>query len=337
MTPDIDLPIIDQPADFLLIGGGFFGYAHEIVNALKRRGRVAIWYEDRPSLDTFTKSAIRLAPWLVRERSERYFDRIISRVRNLPIREVLIIKAESVSPTSIERLRTALPKARFTLYFWDSYANMSKDSPRKVPLFDRAFTFDPDDALADPLLTYRPLFYLDEYAHLPSREIDTDLLFIGTAHSDRYSVIKRLRKNLPSQVRMAAYLYFPSRLVHASRRTFDFRLWNSRREEFIFQPLTKAEVKRLIASSRAIIDIERASQRGLTIRTIEVFGAGKKLLTTNPRIQDEEIFHPNNIALIDRHEPRIEASFLSSPYTKPTPDLLQRYSLQGWLDEVLQA
>jgi hypothetical protein len=115
-------------ADLLMIGGGFFGYAKEITEALERRGRVVTWFEDRPGLDTFTKTAIRLAPALVAAKAERYVDSIIKAVGEHPIRDVLVIKGEALSPASIRRLRAALPNARFTLYFWDSYRNMSKDS-----------------------------------------------------------------------------------------------------------------------------------------------------------------------------------------------------------------
>ena len=33
-------------ADFLLIGGGFFGYAEEIAATLDRRGRRVRWFEE---------------------------------------------------------------------------------------------------------------------------------------------------------------------------------------------------------------------------------------------------------------------------------------------------
>jgi len=321
--------------DFLLIGGGFFGYATEIVRALEQRGRSASWCEDRPGIDTATKLKVRLAPALVAARAEEYFDGVIAQYRGEPLRDILVIKGESLSVAAIERMRTAFPRTRFTLYFWDSYRNMPGDSQAKVSSFDRAFTFDPLDARADTRLRYRPLFFLDEYAHLPRVQPDIDVLFLGTVHSDRYAVLRKLGRALPPGIRFERVMYFPSRLVYAARRTFDPVFWSARRREFVFQPLKKQAIQALIARSRTVVDIERAVQSGLTMRTVEMLGAGRKLITTNPKVLDADFFNPHNITVIDRNRPVVDRAFLDLPYEPPPASVLQRYSLSGWLDEVV--
>jgi len=325
----------DAHADLLLIGGGFFGYAKEISRALALRGHTVEWFEDRPALDTVTKSLLRIAPTLVAAKSEAYFERIIEKVRHNPIRDVLVIKGEALSPKSIERLRVAMPRARFTLFFWDSYRNMSSDSPKKVPLFDKSFTFDPRDAQLDGRLNYRPLFFVDDYASLPQVKNDIDLLFLGSVHSDRYAVLSRLSQALPPGVRLETILYFPSRLVYAVRRVCDPSFWRASRDEFIFHPLNKANIQSLIARARVVVDIERTVQCGFTMRAIEALGAGKKLLTTNPLVADADFFNSNNISIIDRRRPIVTSKFLEGAYKPPSAEILNRYSLSGWLDEVL--
>jgi hypothetical protein len=322
-------------ADLLLIGGGFFGYAEEISRALSLRGRKVAWFEDRPALDTMTKSLLRIAPSLVAAKAEVYFEGIIAQMREQPIRDILVIKGEALSPKSIERLRAAMPQARLTLYFWDSYRNMSKDSPKKVPLFDKSFTFDPDDAQTDRRLGYRPLFFVDDYASLPKLTPDIDLLFLGTVHSDRYAILGRLSHALPPGVRFERILYFPSRFLYVARRIGDPQFWRARRNEFVFHPLNKINIQTLISRARVVVDIERSVQSGLTMRTIEMLGAGKKLLTTNSRVIEADFFNPNNISVIDRRFPTVTSSFMESEYEPPSVELLRRYSLSGWLDEVL--
>ncbi len=322
--------------DFLLIGGGFFGYATEIAATLKRRGRQVITFEDRPSLDSLTKALIRLAPTLVARKTEAYFDSIIETVRHLPIRDVLVVKGESLSPAAIKRLRLALPDARFTLYLWDSFLNLPKDSPEKVGLFDEAYTFDPLDSAADSRLSYRPLFFLDEYAHLPDVQKDIDVLFIGTVHSDRYAVLRRLERALPPGVRFKKVLYFASRYVYWGRRVFDPSFWRASRDEFIFKPLGKDEIQALIARASVVVDVERPVQSGLTMRTMEMFGAGKKLITTNSRVAEADFYRSNNIAIIDRGHPVFPVGFFKTCYEQPTPSLLRRHSLSGWLEELLE-
>jgi hypothetical protein len=335
-TPAVNRPSRnDREFDLLLIGGGFFGYAEGIARALTLRGRNVARFEDRPALDTMTKSLLRVAPSLVAAKSEAYFKDIIAKMRGQPIRDILVIKGEALTLISIERLRAAMPHARLTLYFWDSYRNMPKDSPEKLPFFDRCFTFDPRDAETDRRLSYRPLFYFDDYASLPQREPDIDLLFVGTIHSDRYAILKRLSNSLPSDVRFERILYFPSRVVYTARRVADPHFWRASSNEFVFQPLNKKGIQELISRARVVVDIERSVQSGFTMRTIEMLGAGKKLVTTNSNVTKSDFFNTNNIAVIDRRRPIISPSFMKSPYEPPAADLLKRYSLSGWLDEVL--
>ena len=324
-----------EEVDFLLIGGGFFGYATEIRRKLEERGRKVAVFEDRPALDTLTKATIRLAPSLVASRAKAHVESIISQMRGHAIRDVLIIKGESLSPALFRMLRVAFPEARITLYFWDSYQNMPRDSNGKVDVVDRAFTFDPIDAESDHRLTYRPLFFLDEYADLPKTCSDIDLLFFGTAHSDRYEVLNRLTRGLSPDIRMERVLYLPSKWVYAAKRLFRPGYWRARREEFIFTPLAKADVQSLISRARVVIDIERVIQCGFTMRTIEMLGAGKKLVTTNGRVTEADFYDPRNIAVIDRRTPQITPEFLQYDYVQPEPSLLRRYSLSGWLDEVV--
>jgi hypothetical protein len=325
----------DAQVDTLLIGGGFFGYAKEISRALSLRGRIVEWFEDRPALDTVTKSLLRVAPSLVAAKSEAYFEGIIGKMRHKPIRDVLVIKGEALSRKSIESLRLAMPKARFSLYFWDSYRNMPSDSPRKVPLFDKSFTFDPYDAQLDHRLNYRPLFFVDDYALLPRVNPDIDLLFVGTVHTDRYAILQRLSQALPRDVSLKTVLYFPSRLVYAARRVCDPHFWRARHDEFIFEPMGKSQIQAMISRARVVVDIERSVQRGFTMRTIEMLGAGKKLLTTNAGVAEADFFDPQNILIIDRRRPFVTSTFLDDAYRPPSAEILKRYSLSGWLDEVL--
>jgi hypothetical protein len=328
----------DRPklvADTLLIAASFFGYAGEIKATLERRGRKVIWVEDRPATDTKTKLLLRIHPSLIATQTEAYFDGIIAQVREQPITEVLIIKGEAVSIETIERLRRACPKARFTLYFWDSYRNMPPGSADKVGHFDRAFSFDPVDVENDKRLSFRPLFYLDRFSQLPALKQDIDVLFLGTVHTDRYQVLKLLQASLPSDIRFEMVLYYPSWKLFQLRRVVDPRMWGAKRDEFIFEPVSGEQVTNLLARTRIAVDIERSVQSGFTIRTIEMIGASKKLITTNPRVQAADFYNPNNMAIIDRERPRLDEQFLRRPYEALPEPVLKKYALSGWVDEVV--
>ena len=321
-------------ADTLLISASFFGYAKEVKACLERRGRKVLWFEDRPSIDTMTKTMIRLAPSLVAERSEAYFDSIIAQLPCQNIRDVFVIKGEALSVAAISRLRRALPRAHFTIYFWDSYRNMPPETRHKVDHFDQAFTFDPLDAKSDRRLSYRPLFFLPDFAALPECEKDIDVLFLGTIHTDRYAVLRRIEKVLPKELNLAKIMYFPSRYIYHFRRIFDTSFRRSSPSDFEFRPLDRTEIISLIARARILIDIERPIQSGYTMRTIEALGAGKKLVTTNRLVAEADFYNPNNILIVDRRRPVLSEAFLSAAFEVPPANVSYRYSLEGFVDEI---
>ena len=322
-------------ADVLLICGNFFGYPKEIVRQLEARGRKVAWFEDRPATDSLTKAAIRLAPRLVAGRADAYFRGIITQMRGQPIRDVLVIKGEALSPAAIRDMRAAFPGARFTLYFWDSYRNMPADSHVKVGLFDRALSFDPGDVQDDLRLRYRPLFFVESFARVPDLARDIDILFVGTMHGDRFKVVQRLARALPPDVRFRHLLYFPARWLFGAHTLCNPGLMGAKADAITFTPKSRAELAEMVGRSHAVLDIERPVQAGFTMRTLEVLGAGRKLITTNAEVAKADFYDPANIAVIDRKTPRLPAGFLTTPFRPVAPDILYRYSIAGWLDEIL--
>jgi hypothetical protein len=321
--------------DTLLISTNFFGYPQEIVKALAERGRSAIWHDDRPATDTLTKALIRLSPTLIQQKSDEYFSRIFADAAHHDIRDILVIKGEALSVKMICKMRETFPKARLTLYFWDSYRNMPKRSYHKVDLFDRTFSFDLDDASTDTRLTYRPLFYIEKYADLGAVEQDIDILFLGTAHSDRIAVLDRIAAAVPVGYNFCKILYARSRLLHKIQKVTSASYRRTDESDFIFTPIPKTDVQRLIGRAKIVLDIERQVQTGFTMRTIEMLGASRKLITTNPSILQADFYDPHNQCYIDREEPVVDPAFLDEPWRPQDPALLKRYSLSGWLDDVL--
>jgi hypothetical protein len=322
--------------DTLFIAASFFGYASEIGSVLERRGRGVMWFEDRPRIDNLTKAKIRLAPQLMERSADSYFADIAQQASKHPIRDVFVIKAEAMSIKSLSLMRKLFPKARFTLYFWDSYRNMPANSSAKVDLFDRTFSFDPIDVSKDRRLAYRPLFFLNEYFSLASLEQDIDVLFVGTLHTDRYKVLRNIENCIPKHLSFRKILYVRSRALFGLQGLANPGMWihPSKADEFIYKPLGKDAMVKLIARSRTVIDIERDIQAGYTMRTLEMLGAGKKLITTNPQVSQADFYDSQNTVVIDRKNPKIDPEFFECPYRTPSTEIVRRYSIESWLDEL---
>lgn len=318
----------------LLIISGFFGYDQEIISRLKLRGAIVTTYSDRPTATNFGKFLNRLSPRLVRGAAKRHLQRILDECSEKIFDEILIVKGEGFSPAALHVLFARFPEARTTFYMWDSFRN-ARGSRERMACFERSFSFDPVDAGMTPGLKLRPLFFVPSYTNVSQTSTSLDLLFVGTVHTDRYRVLSRLAKNLPAGVNHYFFLYFPARFIYRVRRWISPQLWGSQPSEFSFKPLSHAENSALYVRARAIVDIERAVQTGLTMRTFEVLAARKKLITTNRSIKNSDLFDPANVLIIDRINPRVPLEFLQTPFCPVDSAVLARYSLDFWLDEVV--
>lgn len=333
MTIMSEIPTSLAGKKILLIVASFFGYDKEIVKRLVMRGAEVVVYEDRPSTTTIGKIITRLSPRLVEKASSRYLDRIISECGQQAFDEIVVIKGEGFTPRLLQRLFDYFPHARKTFYLWDSFKNC-RGAKDKLALFDRCLSFDPIDAASTDVLSYRPLFYVPSYIDKTSTVTDIDVLFVGTVHTDRYAVLKRIRSVLPKELHCFFFLYFPTPLLFYFRRCFDPSFWRARKSEFKFKPLSHKDNSELYSRARVIVDIERSIQAGLTMRTFEAVASGKKLITTNPHVASSEFFNKNNMCIVDRKCPDIPRDFLSSDFIPLSPEVLYKYSLDGWIDDV---
>jgi hypothetical protein len=148
-------------------------------------------------------------------------------------------------------------------------------------------------------------------------------------------VAQRLERALPAGLNFSKVFYLRSKLAYDAQRLIDADLRREPAESFTTVSVSASEVADLMARSRAVLDIERPIQTGYTIRTLEVLASGRKLITTNPQLLNADFYDPRNIAVIDRNAPEIPSEFFSSPYVPVPEEVLERYSLGHWVDDVL--
>jgi hypothetical protein len=323
----------DRPPDTLLVCPTFFGYDQCIQAALERRGHSVVLWGDRASNSALHKLLLRLFPVMVARWSEEHFARRLRALDCSAVDTVLVVKGEALSPTTIRSLRAAMPNAMIHLYLWDGIEN-AQHAVRIGRFFDTISTFDPCDAYARGW-RHRPLFVrsvpLDE-SDQGSR--DHDWVFIGTIHSDRYRVLRRFVARNPS-LRGFAHGYLPGRMMWWARHLTDWSMWRSGSIRLSTSALPLADVMRIAACARSVVDVEHPRQRGLTMRTIETLLAGRKLVTTNHHIVSSDLYDPSRVLVVDRQNPVIPATFLDSPVLPLPSRTVRRYTLDGFLDDLL--
>ena len=86
--------------------------------------------------------------------------------------------------------------------------------------------------------------------------------------------------------------------------------------------------------TKVVIDIQHPKQTGLTMRTIEMIGAKKKLLTTNTSVRNYDFFSASNIAIIDRKAPEFNLEYWKNSYEELPKDIYEKYSIDGWFQDI---
>ncbi|RBQ29236.1 hypothetical protein [Aliarcobacter vitoriensis] len=315
----------------LYIGQKFFGYEQEIINNLQKLEATVDFFDERPSNKFWYKLTLKLnLKNLLNGYINTYYNCIINKTRDIKYDYIFINKLESINYDILSKIKNIHNSSFFILYKWDSVKNYKPDT-KAFNLFDKKFTFDSEDAQKYDNFKLLPLFYIDIYKNIKNNSIKYDMCFIGSGHSDRYLLIKKIKKSLGKDNIFFTFFYLGSKLTYLFRKIFDKRMKKASYKEFSFESLSQVQVVDYISKSNIIIDIEHPTQTGLTMRTIEMLGAKKKLVTTNKSIKKYDFYHSNNIFVIDRNNPIIDKDFIEKPYIEVDKEIYDKYYIRNWL------
>lgn len=325
-------PLMDKRV--LLIAPRFFGYDQDIADHLLELGAEVDLLPDRPFDTPFMTMLARFFRPIIMEPSTRFYRRMVAEKGRTYYDLILVISGQTVSKEILTEFRQSFPSAMLVLYMYDSLANR-KTPLSKLYLFDDCLTFDPDDAKKFGM-KFRPLFFSNGFAFpRNSTKFKYHLSFVGTAHTDRYAIVRKVSKSVGDTYNCYWYLFLQAPWVFYAYKLFNPGFRSARMSDFRFASLSKKKVQNIFGASLAILDIEHPKQTGLTMRTFEALGSSKKLVTTNYRIVDYDFYRKENICIIDRIKPSIPDTFLNSPYFSLENNIYDKYRISGWAKDVL--
>lgn len=322
----------------LFFAPSFFNYEIEIKNKLINLGAKVDFYDERMKPTNLEKVIIRLKKDLLLKKIKNYYQKIIEENKNKKYDYIFFLSPETITRELLIQLKKSQKQAKLILYMYDSIKN-KKNALEILDEFDDCFTFDKGDSKEYSNFKFLSLFYLDEYKNSSQKKknIKYDLSFIGTIHTDRYRIIKKIGQLLiEKKLVLKTYMYFPSKLMYLFMKIFNKDYRYSKFKEFSFSSISKEEILEILLSSRIILDIQHPNQIGLTMRTIEMIGLKKKIITTNGNIKEYDFYNPNNILIIDRENVEIDYSFFQKEYIELDEKIYEKYSLENWLNTIFQ-
>ena len=255
-----------------------------------------------------------------------YHRRQIRRLAGHTFDYVYFVHVAQMDISLVRQLREMFPKAQFLLYYWDSIK--TADYREYIPIFDKVFSFDRIDCENDRRLNYLPLFY-DE-AQIPSsckEKIDYDFAYIASiTHERRYQYLVILKK-YAKEHNLRLFTYNP---VFSKTYIRYFLKYHRLMRGVHWRPISLQKVYDVFNRSKVIIDFPNNFQSGLTMRTFETLGMGKKLLTCNETIKLEACYSQENVCITSpEHLEQIPEDFFKTPFN--SNPAIKQYSLETWV------
>jgi hypothetical protein len=323
-----------QNKKILFLSVQTFNLEVEIKAKLEDFGAIVTFYDERPANNNIVKGLIRFKRSLLQNKIDQYYSKILSNTANVQFDFLFVNRGEVVPEFFLKEFRKVQSSCIFIFYTWDSFTNHAHPI-NILKYFDRKFTFDPNDAIKYDL-NFRPLFFLNSFKDIKNKsnnEICYNLLFLGTAHSDRFRIVTEIvnwcsRNNLT----YFCYYFLQGRLVFLYKKLLDKSFKEFEYNKLSFNSLDLNSIIELYKKSNVILDINHPGQTGLTMRTFESIGANKKLITTNSEIKKYCFYNPKNILVIDRNNIKIEKRIFDSEYEDIESEIYDKLSIDGWIN-----
>lgn len=320
----------------LLLTVFFFDYQNIICDKLRALGAEVVLYDERSVSKAFERALLKVEPYIFRKRTKRYYEKILNNHKGEFFDYILIIKCDMLDEKELVKIKNAFPMAKMCLHVWDSIQNIPHILD-KVSFFDYATSFDRMDCQNHPEFKFRPLFYSNDFIkNEATSDFLYDVSFCGTIHSERYKIIKQIKKQCEKDgKKYYGFHYLQNRLVYNFYKITKKEFRNTTYKDFDFEKKSSREIADIVKFSKTVVDIQHPKQIGLTMRTIEMLGMKKKLITTNQDIVNYDFYDARNIFVIDSKKPVIDMEFISKEYYDIDVEVYEKYSLEHWIYDVL--
>ncbi len=282
----------------LFISPAFFGYEKNIRDAIRENGYDVDYFDERPSNNAFMKALVRVQRKSINFIIEKHFDKVSQQIKNKKYDYFFLIKGEAIPVRFIEEFKKNNPDAKLIYYTYDSFNNNTSHSYQIQKHFDNCYSIDFKDVDNNPNLKLKHLFYSKEFLvdHVQKHsKRPFEISFIGTLHSNRYSVMKSTFELFSNYY---LFLYSPAKWWFLLNKIFNKEYRSIQWSTISFNKLSLNEVASIFHKSQSVLDIQRYGQSGLTMRTFEVLSSGSLLITTNQFIKYTDFYDENNIVVL---------------------------------------
>lgn len=225
--------------------------------------------------------------------------------------QLIIFLDFGFEPEMAARIRP-FTKAKIVLFFWNHFKlehYRKLNDAQKEPAIDEIYHFDPLEA-RDLGLKHNSSFYtqsVGESVHKTEYDI-----FFGANDNGRKQQAMELKERFESLGLSTHYHILPKR--------------GNEQEGY----LPYNDYLQLVKRSKGILEILRAGQYGVTLRTFESLFLQKKLVTANAMLPFYRLYDPRNVFMIEPDLSKLTA-FLNIPYHPADQEMLDFFEAKNWV------
>lgn len=210
------------------------------------------------------------------------------------------------------------PHAKIIAWYWNSVSNLTL--PVNIHGNCEKWSFDPENC-KEYGMKFNHQYYFKSYIQTENVQI-WDIYFCGIDIRRSENIMKVYRA-CKEQGIVAKFQVVDSKSDLYPR-------------EIVSPRVNYKEICENIASSKAILELVRKGQSGPTIRLMESLFFGKKLITDNLYVKDEEFYNEKNIFLLNERPISEMKDFLEEEFIPYNPELLDKYDVKQWLKNFLK-
>lgn len=246
--------------------------------------------------------------------------------------QILVLNPDTFGISTLEKIKNHTD--RLITYLYDSLDRVPVNE-NKLKFFDKIFSFD----IAD--IDKFGFEKLTNYIYLPHLSNETqkpemDLFYITSYDNKRVSFIKTLAKRLIDlDLKFQIMIIGKKGWKHQIKNLFT-TVPENLSIIFSIKKICHEKLPKFYQNSKALLDLTRENQYGLSFRVFEALALDKKIITDNEAIKNYDFYNPNNILVLDETCSNLDREFFDMPYEKIPEDIYYQYTLDHWTNRVFE-
>lgn len=225
--------------------------------------------------------------------------------------------------------RHIFPNHKINVFVWNTARTFCRNvlSKRKYIRSTKKYhihvsTFDDKDAAEYGFTLTRQPYRFPKH-HLYKVKAEKDLFFVGL-EKGRAEAILRFKRMTDSRLTSTFYIHKDK---HASNRADMKELYHDK-------ALSYPDTLLLIRKHKAYLEILQKIQHGTTLRPMEAMFLNRKIISTNCRLSESELYHPSRILILNDATTLQEViQFLESDYIPLEIEIKNKYDINTWIKQ----